>query len=82
MLLQKRWRLGILFLTATCTDLSLQEPEAVQKLLDAIQSIVDEARRALADPELSREALLFAVSVRLLIHPHGVPANTLADSHR
>ncbi|TCD63579.1 cystathionine beta-lyase [Steccherinum ochraceum] len=40
----------------------MEEPEVVQKLLDAIQSIVDEARRALADPELSRADLLLALS--------------------
>ena len=42
---------------------SFQEPELVNGVLEAIQSISDEARRALADPELSREALLAALKV-------------------
>ena len=33
--------------------------------MDAIQSISNEARRALADPELERKDLLVALSVRL-----------------
>jgi hypothetical protein len=41
-----------------------QEPELMKGLLDSIQSISDEARRCLADPELSREQLLSAISVR------------------
>lgn len=32
-------------------------------LLNSVQSISDEARRCLADPELSREQLLSAISV-------------------
>ncbi len=43
-----------------------QEPELVNGILTAIQSISDEARRALADPELSREALLNGLGVRYL----------------
>jgi len=39
-----------------------QEPELVGNILSAIQSIADEARRALADPELPREDLLIALS--------------------
>jgi len=35
----------------------------VEDILEAIQSISDEARRALADPEMSRETLLSALSV-------------------
>ena len=35
----------------------------MNEILNAIQSISDEARRALADPEMSRESLLFALSV-------------------
>lgn len=42
----------------------LQEPETVDDILLHIQSIVDEARRALSDPELPREHLLSALSVR------------------
>lgn len=41
----------------------LQEPELVDGILRSIQSISDEARRALADPELSRVELLSALSV-------------------
>jgi hypothetical protein len=41
-----------------------QEPELVNGILDAIQNITDKARSALADPELPRESLLQALSVR------------------
>ena len=37
----------------------------MNNMFEAIQSITDEARRALDDPELSREQLLSAISVRL-----------------
>lgn len=40
-----------------------QEPELMEGLMNAVQSISDEARRCLADPELSREQLLSAISV-------------------
>ena len=40
------------------------EPESVGKLLDAIQVISNEARRALADPEVPRNVLLAGLSVR------------------
>ncbi|KAJ8520195.1 hypothetical protein ONZ45_g2997 [Pleurotus djamor] len=40
----------------------IDEPEVVNGILDAIQAISDEGRRALADPELSRAALLNALS--------------------
>lgn len=39
-----------------------QEPAAVERILDSIQSISDEARRALGDPELPRDALLSALA--------------------
>jgi mevalonate kinase len=39
-----------------------QEPAVVEHILDSIQSISDEARRALGDPELPRDALLSALS--------------------
>ncbi|EGN99093.1 hypothetical protein SERLA73DRAFT_168632 [Serpula lacrymans var. lacrymans S7.3] len=39
-----------------------QEPELVNGIMDLIQSISDEARRALADPEMSRESLISALS--------------------
>jgi hypothetical protein len=37
----------------------------VNRILEQIQSISDEARRVLADPELPRESLLSALAVRL-----------------
>ena len=40
------------------------EPETVGKILDAIQVISNEARRALADPEIPRNVLLRGLSVR------------------
>lgn len=43
---------------------ALQDSEAINAILDAIQSISNEARRALADPELERADLLTALSVR------------------
>jgi hypothetical protein len=43
--------------------MQFQEPELVNGILQAIQSISDEARRALADPELPRESLISALSV-------------------
>ncbi|PSR88981.1 hypothetical protein PHLCEN_2v4943 [Hermanssonia centrifuga] len=39
-----------------------EEPELVNAMFQAIQSICDEARRALDDPELTREELLSALS--------------------
>lgn len=44
-----------------------QDPELVNGLLESIQSISDEARRCLADPELSREQLLSALSVIMFL---------------
>ncbi|KZW02791.1 cystathionine beta-l [Exidia glandulosa HHB12029] len=38
------------------------EPEAVDKILHAIQTIADEAQRALADPELPRDKLLGVIA--------------------
>ena len=46
------------------THMGTQDPEKINAVLDAIQSISDEARRALADPELERADLLTALSVR------------------
>ena len=43
-----------------------EEPETVQKLLDSIQAISNEARRALADPDVPREVLLSGLSVCFL----------------
>lgn len=52
---------------ADCTtDQVLKDPEKINTILNAIQSISSEARRALADPELERADLLAALSVRLL----------------
>ena len=45
-------------------SLFTQDPDLVNGLLDAIQSISDEARRVLADPELPREQQLEAIGVR------------------
>lgn len=39
----------------------------MEGILTAIQSISDEARRALADPELSRDALLEGLGVSGLV---------------
>jgi mevalonate kinase len=39
-----------------------QEPAVVEHILDSIQSISDEARRALGDPELPRNELLSALA--------------------
>ena len=47
-----------------------QEPEAVNKMFEAIQSISDEARLALDDPEMPREDLLNALSVSYSIVKH------------
>ncbi|KAG6861995.1 hypothetical protein C0995_008182 [Termitomyces sp. Mi166 len=55
------------------------EPELVNGILNAIQSISDEARRALADPEIPRGALLSALSS--LIHENHGHLVTLGVSH-
>ncbi|KAF8591137.1 cystathionine beta-l [Ramaria rubella] len=39
-----------------------KEPEAISKILDSIQCISEEAQRALADPELSRQCLISGLS--------------------
>ncbi|KAI0028204.1 cystathionine beta-lyase [Vararia minispora EC-137] len=49
-------------LVAGVSAKKVAEPEVVGRLLDAIQSISDEARRALGDPEMSRDKLLAALS--------------------
>ena len=53
------------FLEFSCRELIFffQEPELVNGILKSIQSISDEARRVLADPELSRDSQLSALSV-------------------
>jgi len=56
-----------------------QDPELINGLLDSIQSISDEARRCLADPELSREQLLSAISA--LIEENHAHLATMGVSH-
>ena len=50
--------------------MQFQEPELVNGILQAIQSISDEARRALADPELPRESLISVLSVSYCLTPN------------
>ncbi|KIK47433.1 hypothetical protein CY34DRAFT_799396 [Suillus luteus UH-Slu-Lm8-n1] len=57
-------------LVAGVAALKEQEPEFVDGLLNAIQYISDEAQRALADPQLSRQTLLSALSA-LIDENHG-----------
>lgn len=45
-----------------------QEPELVNGILKSIQGISDEARRALADPELPRDALISALNVSCTVN--------------
>ncbi|KZT73092.1 cystathionine beta-l [Daedalea quercina L-15889] len=56
-----------------------EEPEVVNKTMDAIQAISDEARRALADPELPRASLLDALSA--LIDENHAHLVSLGVSH-
>jgi len=56
-----------------------QEPELINGLLASIQSISDEARRCLADPDLSREQLLSAISA--LIEENHAHLTTMGVSH-
>jgi len=56
-----------------------QEPELINSLLESIQSISDEARRCLADPELSHEQLLSAISA--LIEENHAHLVTMGVSH-
>ncbi|KAI0261486.1 cystathionine beta-lyase [Gloeopeniophorella convolvens] len=55
------------------------EPELVERTLEAIQSISNEARRALGDPELPRDALLSALAA--LINENHAHLVTLGVSH-
>ncbi|KAA1467323.1 cystathionine beta-lyase [Dentipellis sp. KUC8613] len=66
-------------LVAGVSAKKLEEPEIVGRILEAIQSITDEARRALSDPELSREALLSALSA--LIDENHAHLVSLGVSH-
>ncbi|KAI0346577.1 cystathionine beta-lyase [Trametopsis cervina] len=49
-------------LVAKVAQKKMEDPDAVNEMFTAIQSISDEARRALDDPEMSREELLNALS--------------------
>ncbi|GLB40506.1 putative GHMP kinases C terminal [Lyophyllum shimeji] len=66
-------------LVAGVGEKKANEPELVNGILNAIQSISDEARRALADPELPRDSLLSALSA--LIHENHGHLVTLGVSH-
>ncbi|KAG6844954.1 hypothetical protein H0H87_002068 [Tephrocybe sp. NHM501043] len=66
-------------LVAGVGEKKFNEPELVNAILNAIQSISDEARRALADSEMPREALLSALSA--LIHENHRHLVTLGVSH-
>ncbi|KAJ6466612.1 cystathionine beta-lyase [Mycena vitilis] len=66
-------------LVAGVGALKAAEPELVDSILKSIQSISDEARRALADPELSRTELLAALSA--LIRENHEHLVTLGVSH-
>jgi len=66
-------------LVAGVGEKKANEPELVNGILVAIQSISDEARRALADPELSRDSLLSALSA--LIHENHRHLVNLGVSH-
>ncbi|KAJ7510400.1 cystathionine beta-lyase [Mycena galericulata] len=66
-------------LVASVGVLKNNEPELVDGILKSCQSISDEARRALADPELSRVELLSALSA--LIRENHQHLVTLGVSH-
>ncbi|KAJ7454764.1 cystathionine beta-lyase [Mycena latifolia] len=66
-------------LVAGVGALKASEPELVEGILKSIQGISDEARRALADPELSRAELLSALEA--LINENHQHLVTLGVSH-
>ncbi|KAH9856538.1 cystathionine beta-lyase [Lenzites betulinus] len=66
-------------LVAGVAQKKIEEPEFVGQLLDAIQTISNEARRALADPELPRSALLSGLSA--LIDENHIHLAALGVSH-
>ncbi|KAG6868062.1 putative secondary metabolism biosynthetic enzyme [Termitomyces sp. T159_Od127] len=66
-------------LVAGVGEKKTNEPGLVNGILSTIQSISDEARRALADPEMPRKALLSALSS--LIHENHGHLVTLGVSH-
>ncbi|KIY51414.1 GHMP Kinase, C-terminal domain-containing protein [Fistulina hepatica ATCC 64428] len=49
-------------LVAGVGELKRQQPETVEQVLAEVQNISDEARRALGDPEMSRDLLLKTLS--------------------
>ncbi|KAL4252293.1 GHMP kinase family protein [Abortiporus biennis] len=66
-------------LVAGVAEKKSREPDVVEGLLEAIQSITEEARRALADPELPRQDLLSAISA--LIDENHAHLVSLGVSH-
>lgn len=66
-------------LVAGVGEKKAHEPELVNGMLQAIQSISDEARRTLADPELPRESLISVLSA--LIHENHQHLVELGVSH-
>ncbi|KAH9989027.1 cystathionine beta-lyase [Russula vinacea] len=66
-------------LVAGVTAKKLAEPAVVEHILDSIQSISNEARRALGDAELPRDALLSALAA--LIRENHAHLVTLGVSH-
>ncbi|THH18123.1 hypothetical protein EW146_g2813 [Bondarzewia mesenterica] len=66
-------------LVAGVAEKKLKEPAIVNHILDAIQSITDEARRALLDTELDRRSLLSALAA--LINENHAHLVTLGVSH-
>lgn len=50
----------------------------MKAIFKSIQSICDEARRALDDPELSRDQLLSALSVRMMPQLARIPETLIA----
>ncbi|KAI0050453.1 cystathionine beta-lyase [Auriscalpium vulgare] len=66
-------------LVAGVSAKKLAEPDLVGHLLEAIQSISDEARRALGDPEMAREGLLKALAA--LIKENHAHLVSLGVSH-
>ena len=50
----------------------------MKAIFKSIQSICDEARRALDDPELSRDQLLSALSVRMMSQLARIPETLIA----
>jgi mevalonate kinase len=71
--------LRVLLILKRSDHIILQEPAVVEHLLDSIQSISNEARRALGDPELPRDALLSALAA--LIRENHAHLVALGVSH-